>query len=397
MARRPWLSRNLMVLSLVSLTQDAASELMYPLMPLFLVGVLAAPPIVLGVVEGAAELAAGISKYLAGRASDRVGRRVFISTGYGLAAVGKVVVAASTVWPTVLVGRVVDRVGKGVRSAPRDAMITVATDPADYSRALGFHRSADTFGAVLGPLIALAGLALLDGDVRAVMWWAVVPAALSVALTFLVREPPRTLRPDTEPPHAEMVNLPLPRSFWSTATPLIVIALTNVPDTLLLLRLSQLGASTTSVVWAYIAFNVVYTVAAYPAGVLSSRLAPSTVYTIGLVAFGVTYGTLGLLREAGPAAYLAVAAYGLFPALTDGVGKAMVAAATPKHSHGKAQGTYQSLVGAAILGAGTWAGLTWGMGAGSGSVPFTIAGVGALIGAGWMATRARRDGQARLS
>ena len=113
-----------------------------------------------------------------------------------------------------------------------------------------------------------------DGDVRAVMWWAVVPAVLSVALTFLVRDPARSLSASDEPPHVPLVDLPLPRMFWTTALPIVTIALTNLPDTLLLLRLAQLGASTSTVVWCYIAFNAVYTLAAYPAGVLSSRLSP---------------------------------------------------------------------------------------------------------------------------
>ena len=184
---------------------------------------------------------------------------------------------------------------------------------------------------------------------------------------------------------------------FRSALPIVTIALTNLPDTLLLLRLAQLGASTSNVVWCYIAFNAVYTLAAYPAGALSSRLSPRTVYAIGLVAFGVTYTTVGSLESANTWAYIAVAAYGLFPALTDGIGKAMVAAATPVHSHGKAQGAYQSLVGVAILGAGTWAGLLWSAGRGHGAVPFTVAGLGALVGAGYLATQNRRDSQAFLS
>lgn len=381
---RPWLTRNLVVLSLVSLTQDAASELMYPLMPLFLAGVLAAPPVVLGVVEGVAEVAAGVSKFLAGRRSDRVGRRRFITVGYGLAGLGKVIVAASVAWPSVLIGRAIDRVGKGVRSAPRDAMITESTAPEHYSRAIGFHRSADTFGAVLGPVFALIGLSLLDGDVRAVMWWAVVPAVASVLLTLLVRE--------ARIPHtAESVDAgheqPLPTGFWRAIAPLVVVQLVNLPDTLLLLRLSQLGASTTNVVLAYIAFNAVYTLAAYPAGVVAASLRPTTVYAMGLAAFAVAYTGLGLLHTAGIAAYLLVALYGLFPALTDGIGKSIVAHAAPRAIHGKAQGLYQSLVGGSVLVAGTWGGLTWSLGAGSGSVPFITAGVLAGVGALSFATR----------
>ena len=405
---RPWLTRNLVVLSLVSLTQDAASELMYPLMPLFLAGVLSAPAVVLGVVEGSAEVAAGVSKFLAGRRSDRTGRRVYITTGYGLAGIGKAIVASSVVWPTVLVGRVVDRIGKGVRSAPRDAMITASVEPHDYARALGFHRSADTFGAVLGPIFALLGLSLLNNDVRAVMWWAIVPAMASVLLTFLVREHGTKIQsPDLEvinpgtddavqPDGLEQVGRgKLPRTFWNVALPIIIVSMVNLPDTLLLLRLSQLGADTLHVVLAYIAFNAVYTLAAYPAGLVASNLSPRMVYGVGLIAFGISYAGIGLLHKVGVLAYVLVALYGFFPALTDGIGKSMVATATAKKIHGTAQGVYQSLQGGAILIAGTWGGLAWSSGTGKGSAPFLIAGIAALTGAVYFVLAGRSNSQVR--
>ena len=359
--------------------QDAASEIMYPLMPLFLTGVLVAPAIVLGAVEGCAEVAMGVSKYFAGKASDVRGRKHFITAGYGLAGLGKVLVASSVIWQTVLLGRVIDRLGKGIRSAPRDAMITNSVAPEHYSRAYGFHRSADTLGAVIGPVIALIGLAVLDGDIRAVMWWAVIPAVLSIGLTFLIKETKRSPAAKSTSPNAK---LKLPNSFWATSVPFILFALTNLPDTLLLLRLFQLGASTTQVVLAYIAFNIVYTLAAYPAGILAEYFSPHKIYAIGLAAFAVSYVTLGQLSKPGILMYSVVALYGFFPALTDGIGKSMVSSVMPKESHGRAQGVFQSLSGFAILIAGLWAGALWGVGAGSGSVPMTIAG----LAAGGMAT-----------
>ncbi len=370
MAKHPWLTRNLVVLSLVSLTQDAASELMYPLLPLFLTGVLAAPAIALGVVEGLAEVAAGLSKYWAGRTSDRVGRKTFITTGYGLAGIGKMIVASSVIWPTVVFGRVVDRIGKGIRSAPRDALITTSLEPEHYGRGLGFHRSADTAGAVIGPFLALIGLAALNNDVRAVMWWAVIPAFLSMGLTFLVHEK----RTEVTTQSVIIEKLPLPRSFWSAALPFIAVSLTNLPDTMLLLRLSQIGMSMTHVVLAYIAFNLVYTLSAYPAGAISDRLPRTMVYSIGLLAFSITYITLGQIDHPSKWVYTAVAIYGFFPALTDGIGKAAIADATTKSSHGRAQGVFQSLTGFAILGAGLWAGVLWNYGSGHGAFPMTTAG-----------------------
>lgn len=384
---RPWLTRNLIVLSLISLTQDAASELMYPLMPLFVTGVLAAPAIVLGAVEGCAEVAMGISKFLAGKKSDSYGRKPFITSGYGLAALGKLLVVVATAWPAVLFGRVVDRLGKGIRSAPRDAMITNSVSPDHYSRAYGFHRSADTMGAVLGPLIALIGLAATDGDIRKVMWWALVPAVLSVGLTLFIKEDrtkqERTIAAAEEHrDHDNGEKYSLPKNFWLTALPFIAIALTNIPDTLLLVRLAQLGTSTTDVVLAYVAFNVVYTLAAYPAGIIAEHVSPHRVYAIGLGAFALTYITLGQITQPSPAMYIVVAVYGFFPALTDGIGKAMVSTTVPKKRQGLAQGVFQSLSGFAILGAGLWGGAMWNAGIGHGSLPLTVAGFGALIAGG---------------
>ena len=379
-AKQKWITRNLIVLSLVSFTQDAASELMYPLMPLFLTGVLAAPAIVLGIVEGAAEVTAGVSKYFAGKASDRIGSKVLITTGYAFVGIGKLFVASAVVWPMVLFGRMIDRVGKGIRSAPRDALITKSVEPSHYARAFGFHRSADTFGAVIGPMVALVGLAVLDNNVRAVMWWAVIPAVLSVIISLFVKD--IRIKESKEIVNGAKEKLdPLPRPFWVAAIPFVIFALTNLPDTLLLLRLSQIGTSMTHVVLAYIGFNLVYTFAAYPAGIIADRLSAYTVYAIGLAAFAVTYIIIGQLDKPSPAMYIAVALYGFFPALTDGIGKAVVSHTVPKTMHGRAQGVFQSLSGGSILIAGIWAGLLWSKGSGHGSLPMTIAGGLAGVGA----------------
>lgn len=385
--RRPWLTRNLLVLTAVSLTQDAASELLYPLLPLLVTGILAAPPVVLGIVEGAAEAAAGISKYVAGRWSDGRGRRPFVTAGYGLAALGKVLVAAAYVWPVVLVGRVVDRLGKGVRSAPRDALIAASVPREDLGRAFGFHRAGDTLGAVIGPLIALIGLALLDGDVRAVLWWAVVPAVASVLLTFLVVERRRT--PDAPPTaatadsgvdtlRAPALRSPLPRRFWRVTLVLVGIAVVNFPDALLLLRVSDLGFSTTQVVLAYVVYNLVYALGSYPAGAISDRLPRPLVYGLGLLAFAVAYAGLGLV-DGGPMVFVLLAVYGLFPALTDGVGKAWISTLVGDEHRGRAQGVFQSLSNGAVFLAGLWAGLLWTVGPGGGVVPLLVSGGLALV------------------
>jgi MFS family permease len=385
-ARPAWLSRNLVVLTIVSLTQDTASELLYPLLPILLTGILAAPPVVLGVTEAVADFTAGITRWLAGRWSDRRGRRPFVAAGYGFAAIGKVLVAAATVWPMVLAGRVVDRFGKGVRSAPRDALIAESVPAESLGRAFGFHRAGDSLGAVVGPLLGLWALAAMDDDVRAALWWAVLPATLSALLVVFVREPARERAPGAavceRSTHAPVAasDEPLPRRFWIVTATLATIALVNFSDALLLLRVLQLGFSTTEVVLAYVLFNAVYTLCSYPAGALADRWPRPLVYAVGLTAFGVGYLGLGL-THGGATTYVLVGVYGVFPAFTDGVGKAWVASVAPRARLGHAQGVFQALNNAAVLVAGVWAGATWNLGRGRGEVPLMTAGAIALCAA----------------
>lgn len=367
-----------MLLTLVSFTQDAASDLMYPLLPIFLTGVLAAPPVVLGVIEGVADATAGIVKYFAGRWSDRRGRKPFIGAGYSLAALGKVLVAGAVGWPMVLAGRVSDRFGKGMRSAPRDALIAEDVPHESLGRAFGFHRAGDSFGAVVGPLIGLIALNVVHGDVRAALWWALVPAVISAALTLFVRD----VRPhsDVVAEHVEHASTPLPAEFRRVVFVLAVIALVNFSDALLLLRVVELGCSATQVVAAYVVFNAVYTLASFPAGALADRLPKNIVYAIGLCAFAAGYLGLGFIGH-GFGVYVFVGLYGLFPAFTDGVGKAWVASLVDRAHLGRAQGVFQAFNNGAILVAGLWAGLLWNVGPGDGKLPLMISGFVAAFAA----------------
>lgn len=187
---------------------------------------------------------------MSGRASDRLGRKPAVAAGYGLAAVGKVVIAAATVWPAVLVGRVVDRIGKGIRGAPRDALLAEGVPHQGMGRVFGFHRAADTLGAVIGPLIGLVVLAAAGGDVRVALWVAVVPAVISVWLVLWVSG--ARLRAKSQRRSGERgVSPPLPARVRGVAGLLAVIALVNFPDALLLLRLDEMGFTTMAVVATY--------------------------------------------------------------------------------------------------------------------------------------------------
>jgi MFS family permease len=384
-----WLTRNVGVLSAVSLTQDAASELLYPLLPLVITVVLGAPAAVVGVVEGLAEGAAALFKYLSGRSSDRIGRKPLVGTGYGLAAAGKVIVAAASVWPVLLVGRVVDRIGKGIRGAPRDAMLAEHVDNADLGKVFGFHRAADTLGAVIGPLIALAILAWTKDNIPLALWIAVIPAVLSAFLVIFTRDDVSATKQRRDAVARAKARERLPRRYVEVVTVLVLIALANFPDALILLRVSEIGFSATGVVAVYVVYNFVYAAISYPAGSLSDRWPRARVYALGLVCFAVGYIGLGLV-DGGWLVFVLMAVYGGFNGFTDGVGKAWISSLVPSSIRGRAQGVFQGLSGAAVLVAGLWAGLAWTTGPGDGVVPLVVAGTIAGFAAVWMLTVGRR-------
>jgi MFS family permease len=370
--KRPWLTRNLKVVSAVSLMQDAASELLYPLMPILLTSVLGAPAAVVGAVEGIAEGVAAGTKVVAGRVSDRFRKKPLVALGYGLAALGKVLVAAAGIWQVVLAGRAVDRLGKGIRGAPRDALLVQDIPVGSRGRAFGFHRAADTAGAVMGPLIALLGYDLLDHRIRPLLWVAVVPGVLSVLLVFLLREQPRPVpTPTRERPVREDEHPDLTPGFWRVVGVLGLFSLVNFPDALLLLRLHEIGFGVAEVILAYVGYNLVYTVLSFPAGLVADRLSPRTVVAIGLLVFATAYFGLGL-TENHLAAWLLMGGYGAYTGLTDGVGKAWVSRLLPAGSQGTGQGIFQGVLGAGVLVAGIWAGLAWGD---DGHLPLLVSGV----------------------
>lgn len=373
-ATRHWLTPNVRTLSGVSFLQDSASELLYPIMPIFLTVTLGAPAAVVGAVEGVAEGISAASKLLFGRLADRRAKRPFIAVGYGLAAVGKLLIAVAAAWPMVLLGRGVDRVGKGIRGAPRDALLMVDVPVAQRGRVFGFHRAADTAGAVVGPAVGLALYELLDHRLRPLLIIAVVPAVLSVLLVAAVREGPVAVR---TPQHQVEIATPaqLSPALRRLIGVLTVFGLVNFPDALLLLRAHEIGLSTGGVIAAYIVYNAVYALGAYPAGVLSDRLPRHRVFALGLALFAVGYIGLGLV-ETPWLVFVLLPLYGGFAACTDGVGKAWVSSLAPDSRQAGAQGLYQALSGGAILFAGLWAGLAWN---GDGVRPLLVSGTVAAL------------------
>jgi MFS family permease len=388
---RTWLTRNVRVLSAVSFLQDTASELLYPLLPIYLTSVLGAPAAVVGAVEGAAEGAASLTKLAAGPLGDRFARRPLIVSGYGMAALGKVMVAAAAGWPGVMAGRVVDRLGKGVRGAPRDALLVVDIDDAARGRVFGFHRAMDTFGAVVGPLLGLAGYELLDHQIAPLLWVAVVPAVLSVALVFLVRERRPLPRIKRRAVFARVGELP--RRYWRVTGVLVLFGVVNFPDALLLLRLNDIGFSVVEVILAYVTYNAVYALSSYPAGVLADRVPRPAVFGIGLVFFAIGYTGLGLTTDAATA-WLLIGVYGLFTGCTDGVGKAWISSLIGADLQASAQGVFQGASGFAVMAAGLWAGFLWGA---DGRLPLLISGIAGGVFAVALLAAAVYDRTGRLT
>jgi len=366
------------VLGAVSFFADVSSEMVYPLIPIFLTRVLGAPVAAVGLIEGVAEGTASLLRLVSGWWSDRAQKRLpLVFVGYGLAALGKLLLAGAGAWPLVFVARFVDRFGKGVRGSPRDALIADSTPEAVRGRAYGLHRSMDTAGAVVGPLLALALAALLDDRLRLVFLIAVIPGVLGVLALGLVREPARAPARDPAPvPIAGLGSLD-PRLRWFLAAS-AVFALVNSSDVFLLLRASDLGLSTTAVVLAYVVYNFVYMLSSYPAGIAADRLGRRSVFILGLLVFALVYAGFALATDAWQIWPL-FACYGLYIALTEGVSRALVASLAPTARRASVLGLHGMVTGFGVLIASIVAGQLWdrvGMAA-----PFALGATGAVIAA----------------
>ena len=378
-----WLTRNLMAISWVSLLQDAASEMLYPIMPIFLNTVLGAPAAAVGAIEGFAEGAMSITKLSSAWMNRWIPRKVMVFLGYGGAALGKLIIALAAIWPVVMLGRVVDRLGKGMRSAARDAILVQGIDKSHRGRVIGFHRTADTTGAVIGPILALILLAAFNGNLRDVLWVAVIPAVLStLAVLFIKDQDPANSRLKKIPKAAvttensQVLAPKIKRVIWL----LSIFALANFPDALLLLHLSQEGWAVAEVVGAYLIFNIAYASLNFPFGVLADKLKPQHVYALGMVYFAIAYAGLALTNDHVLAVVLIVI-YSGFAAANDVVGKSWVSKLAADHQQLTVQSRLQGLGGFGILLAGIWAGSIWTLGAGFGTVPLLISGVFGLVAA----------------
>ena len=359
MTSRPTLHRSVWVLGFVSLFMDLSSEIIHALLPLFVTVTLGASVAVLGAIDGVAEATASFAKLVSGRLSDRSQRRrPWILAGYGLAALTKPLFALATGPLAVLGARLVDRTAKGLRGAPRDALIADVTPPEQRGAAYGLRQSLDTVGALLAPIAAAGLMIWLAGDIRSIFWIAVIPAFVSVAIALLyLREPEKEVAPPRPPP--------LLRSFREVdrnCRRIILVAflftLARFSEGFLVLKAVESGVSLTLAPLILVVFNLSYVLLSYPAGMLSDRRDPRAILTAGIlllvsgnVVLAMVPGLVGLL--------LGVALWGGHMALTQGLFAKLIANAAPAHLRATSFGLFHVATGVGLLLASIGGGLLW--------------------------------------
>jgi len=348
-------------LGLVSLFMDLSSELVHALLPLYMTGVLGASMVAVGVVEGVAEATASALKAFSGAISDRMRRRKpLVVLGYALAALSKPLFPLAGTVALVAGARFMDRVGKGIRGAPRDALIADVTAPAQRGAAYGLRQALDTVGAVLGPLAAIGLMIILANDIRAVLWVAVVPAVIAVlVLVVWVREPERGQSPAAVQGKVEWrAYSRLQRHFWLIVALGAVLTLARFSEAFLVLRAQDLGLVLALVPAVLVVMNLVYTAVSFPAGVAADRGGQRALLFWGLAALIASDLVLG--AGAGLAAVFAGAAlWGVHMGLTQGLLSKLVADAAPAALRGTAFGVFHLVSGAALLAASVLAGWLW--------------------------------------
>lgn len=341
------LPRTVWLIGLISLLNDAAGEMIYPLIPIYLASVLMAGPRALGLIEGLAEATSSLLKLVSGVLVDRTGKsKPFIVFGYSLAGFGRPLIAFVSTWPGLLVIRVADRIGKGLRSSPRDALLAGSVAPDRRGLAFGLHRAMDNAGAVVGPLLAAALLGV-GMSLRHVFLWAAVPAVVCVILALALREPPMAAAPVAKPFDWRLRDLPpqLRRYLLVVA----IFTLGNSSNLFLLLRARELGVADANVPLLWAGVSVVAMLFTTPLSALSDRYGRVRLLVIGYTAYGVVYLCMGLLTHAGPLLFALFAGYGLFFAATEGVEKALVADLAASEQRGTAYGWFNLVSGLLLL------------------------------------------------
>jgi MFS family permease len=375
------ITHNVLVLSAVSLFTDVSSEMLYPIMPIYL-KTIGFSIVLIGVLEGFAEATAGLSKGYFGNLSDKTGTRLpFIQIGYLLSAISKPMMAlfAYPLW--IFFARTIDRLGKGIRTGARDALLSDEATPATKGRVFGFHRSMDTFGAVLGPSLALMYLAYRPDDYKTLFYIAFFPGLISIGFTFLIKERRVYNRESLQQSKTGWLDF---LNYWKTSPPLyrklstalLVFTLFNSSDVFLLLKIKEAGLGDTSAIGAYIFYNLIYAISSYPLGALADKIGMKKILVVGLILFAIVY--TGMAYAKSNLAFLVLfAIYGIYAAATEGIAKAWITNICNRDDTATAIGTYTAFQSIATLLASSFAGLIW-FYAGASTI-FLLSGIFALV------------------
>lgn len=371
-------NKTILILSFVSLLNDISSEMLYPILPIYFKSI-GFSVLFIGMLEGFAEAIAGLSKGYFGKYSDLSGRRSpFITVGYAMSAISKpmMVLILQPLW--VFFARTIDRLGKGVRTASRDAMLSDNSLPQNKAKVFGFHRGMDTLGAVIGPVIALIYLSYYPGDYRNMFLYAFIPAMAAVLLTLFLKDK-KTQKVDSPDIRKYFSFL----SYWKISgrqfrlltIGLFAFALINSSDMFLLLMIKNIGYGDDDVIKIYIFFNLVLALTAFPAGILADKIGYRKSLLAGFVVFAAAYGLMAIAKDK-EMIYAAFLLYGMFPSFTDGVSKAWISNITPKENTATALGFFTGVNSIFVLISSALAGLIWNV-AGPSSV-FVFSSLGAI-------------------
>lgn len=356
-----YLTRTIWLLSFISLATDIASEMLYPVMPIYLKSI-GFSVLLIGILEGIAEATAGLSKGYFGKLSDHTGQRTpFVRLGYALSAVSKPMMAVLVYPVWIFFARTIDRLGKGLRTGARDAMLSDEATPATKGRVFGFHRSMDTLGAVTGPALALLYLYLYPGHYKALFLLAFIPGLLAISLSFILKD--RNAKPkDNKTPVAFLSFLRYwknsPADYRKLVAGLLVFTLFNSSDVFLLLKVKQAGLNDTMTIAVYIFYNLVYALAAFPLGILADRIGLRKIFISGLLFFAIVYA--GMTFTGNWYWYgLLFLIYGLYAAATEGISKAWITNITSQADTATAIGTYTGFQSICTLLASSITGWIW--------------------------------------
>lgn len=357
------ITRTIWLLSLVSLFTDMASEMLYPVMPVFLRHI-GFSVLLIGILEGVAEAVAGLSKSYFGKMSDSMGKRLpFVQLGYSLSAISKPMLALFVYPLWIFICRTTDRIGKGIRTGARDAMLSDESTKETKAQVFGFHRSMDTLGAVIGPSIALLFLYFYPNRYNTLFLLAFVPGVMAIAATLLVKEKRNSPVINTDKKNISVFAFAKywkesPAAYRKLVIGLLLFAMINSSDVFLLLKMKDSGLSDTAVIAVYIFYNLIYAAIAYPIGILADKIGLKKIFLCGLLIFAVVYTGFAINNHL--VIFLALFfLYGMYAAATEGVSKAWISNMVDKKDTATAIGTYTGFQSVAALIASSFTGLLW--------------------------------------